>query len=403
MYYAAVGALAFLVHLLVNFNVIIGHSEDRGKASFRAYRLFSFAVMAFYIADVCWGLFYENGLVGWTYADTVFFFITMALSILLWTRYVIRYLHLTSKNRLLLFWTGNVFFLLLVVALGVNFFYPVLFGFDATGAYVTGPMRFITLILQVLLFLSTAVNALVIARRTRESLRRRYIAIGSVGLFMTGAIVLQLLYPLLPFYSFGCLLGTCVLEEEKNQHRRDLADMLKREQEQRVALDQALAMAHTDALTGLRNPHAYVDAQLDVDARIAKGTLTAFSVIAFDVNRLKEINDSRGHEEGDRWICAAGELIRRHFPNTPIYRVGGDEFVAILEGEDYRDRAALFVRFNEEVEKNLVAGRVVVSAGMGEFILGRDFACHAVFTRADKAMYERKLALHEREDACVRS
>ena len=48
-----------------------------------------------------------------------------------------------------------------------------------------------------------------------------------------------------------------------------------------------------------------------------------------------------------------------------------------------------------------VAGRVVVSAGMSEFIPGRDFACHSVFTRADKAMYERKLALHEREAARV--
>lgn len=408
MTYSSVGILAILVHVLVNFSVLFGRSEEKRTSSLRAYRFFLFSLTAFYVSDVLWGVLYENGLLALCYADTVVYFIVMALSVLLWMRYVICYLRLTGKSRALLFWTGNVYLFLQVVLLGINFIRPVQFGFNEQGEYFAGPARYGALILQILLFLGTGVNALIAAVRTDEGIRRRYYAIGAVGLFMSAAIVVQVLFPLQPLYTVDWMLGTCllhtfVLGAEQEEHRRELADLLRREQEQHEALDAAQAMAHTDALTGVGNPHAYIDAQMDVDARIADGSLLAFAVVVFDVDRLKQINDTRGHEEGDRAICAASAFICRSFPHTPIYRVGGDEFVAILEGEDFHDRDALFTGFNAAVEENLDAGRVVVSAGMSDFRLGRDFACHTVFTRADKAMYERKLALHEREDAHVRS
>lgn len=254
------------------------------------------------------------------------------------------------------------------------------------------------------MFLLTAVSALLVSRHFRGRVRLRYQTVGIFGLIMTVTIVLQVAFPLQPFYSVGCLLGTCllhtfVLGDEKEEHRRELEFLLRREQEQREALDSARAMAHTDALTGVGNPHAYVDAQLDVDQRIADGVLTAFAVMAFDLNRLKEINDTQGHEVGDRYLCAACDMIVRSFPNSRVFRVGGDEFVAILEA-DYADRAARMAAFNRQVEENLLSGKgAVVSAGMGEFRPGLDFACHTVFTRADKMMYERKQMLHEKADA----
>ena len=363
--------------------------------------------MVFYVTDVLWGVLYENELITLTYIDTVVYFVAMALSIFFWSHYVSSYLHLKDRASKMLKTIGLVFLAVQLTVLVINLFVPTLmFGFDDKGEYFAGPVRYVVLLFQFVMILGVSIGSLYLMRHAEENAFRRYLSIGASGIIMSVGIVLQVAFPLQPFYALGCLLSTCllhtfVLGAEEEERRRELESLLRREQEQLEALDAARSMAHTDALTGLGNPHAYVDAQIDVDTRIADGSLLAFAVIAFDVNRLKWINDTRGHDEGDRWICAAAELVRSSFPGSRIFRVGGDEFVAILEGEDYHDRANLFARFNAAVEENLASGRVVISAGMSDFRLGRDFACHTVFTRADKAMYERKLALHEREDARV--
>ena len=406
MTYSSVGIMALIIHLVINFDVLRGRSiRDHRAAPSRSYRYFLYSLTLFYLSDSFWGIFYEARLPILSYAATVFFFSTMALSILFWTRYVMDYLRLKGISRLFQRFTGWIIFTIQILEVLINFFWPVLFSFNEAGEYHPHSLRYFSFTLQMVMFLLTSVSALSVALRSKTRLRPRYYAVGFFGILMTGAIVLQVYFPLHPFYAVGCLLGTClihpfVLGDEKEEHRRELETMLRREQEQREALASARALAHTDALTGVGNPHAYVDAQLDVDSRIANGELTAFAVLAFDLNRLKQINDNYGHDAGDRYLCAACDLIRRSFPNSAVFRVGGDEFVAFLEGDDFRNRHVLFTAFDKAVEENLSVERgVVISAGMGVFLPGVDFSCHSVFTRADKAMYERKQILHDRADA----
>ena len=82
--------------------------------------------------------------------------------------------------------------------------------------------------------------------------------------------------------------------------------------------------------------------------------------------------------------------------HSSIYRIGGDEFVALLRCEDYKYKDKLIEQFNNQVEKNLKEGKVVVSCGYAEFNPQTDKKYQNIFERADKNMYERKKELKSR-------
>ena len=92
MYYSSFGILAIIHHMILNYNVLRkGKEESSDKASYH-YRLFLNALLVFYAADLLWGFLVESGIRLLAYADTWLFFATMALSVLLWTRYVVAFL-----------------------------------------------------------------------------------------------------------------------------------------------------------------------------------------------------------------------------------------------------------------------------------------------------------------------
>ena len=262
----------------------------------------------------------------------------------------------------------------------------------------SGLMRYILLGFQVLLFLATSVYVFLSSRNAEKTIRRHFKAIGSFGMTMTVMVALQLLYPLLPMYSTGCLLGSCILHtfvvgDMKEDRRRELEEMLAREQRQKLELGSARHLAYTDSLTGVKNTHAYVESEKLLDQRIAEGTIREFGVVVFDMNGLKQVNDTEGHEAGDRYIQEACRLICRQFQHSPVYRIGGDEFVALLEGEDYINRTILMSAFETHVEMNRHSGKAVVASGLAEFRPGQDNSYRRVFERADRRMYMRKSAL----------
>ena len=76
------------------------------------------------------------------------------------------------------------------------------------------------------------------------------------------------------------------------------------------------------------------------------------------------------------------------YNHSPVYRIGGDEFVAILRGGDYENRKELLEQIKATVLANQRADGVIVAAGMAVFQEEDTFA--TVFERADKAMYENK-------------
>ncbi len=117
-----------------------------------------------------------------------------------------------------------------------------------------------------------------------------------------------------------------------------------------------------------------------------------------DINDLKLVNDTEGHNAGDRCIKAACRLICRVFAHSPVFRVGGDEFVVVLKEQDYRNRLSLQAALKEKVqENNRLGARPVVASGLAEYEPDNDRRVADVFNRADARMYEDKAELKEQK------
>ncbi len=158
--------------------------------------------------------------------------------------------------------------------------------------------------------------------------------------------------------------------------------------------DAARIAAYTDPMTGVKSKVAFAEQEQETDARIQAGGAEPFAVVVCDVNGLKYVNDTYGHKAGDEYIRQASELICEIYQHSPVFRTGGDEFVAFLTGRDYESREALRQALDERAEANIGKDRAaVVSAGMSEYLPGEDMRLHDVFVRADEAMYTRKQQL----------
>ena len=157
--------------------------------------------------------------------------------------------------------------------------------------------------------------------------------------------------------------------------------------------DQARIEAFTDSMTGVRNKHAFAVEEGAMETRIIEGESDAFGIIVCDVNGLKAINDTFGHQAGDEYIRSACRLLCEYYKHSPVFRVGGDEFVIILKGYDYSNRDEILADINREIEGNIGSNNVVISLGMTLFDPENDKSFHEVFSRADGLMYERKLQL----------
>ena len=157
--------------------------------------------------------------------------------------------------------------------------------------------------------------------------------------------------------------------------------------------DEARDVAYKDPLTGVKSKHAFVEQEAAMDRLMEGGETEDFALIVCDVNGLKHINDTLGHKAGDAYIKEASLLICEHYKHSPVFRIGGDEFVVLLQGHDFEHREELLAGINREIEENLQRGKVVASLGMSVFRPGEDKTFHTVFARADERMYARKQQL----------
>ena len=148
------------------------------------------------------------------------------------------------------------------------------------------------------------------------------------------------------------------------------------------------AMAFLDGLTGVKNKNAHRETVRRLDKQIEEGT-AKFAVVMLDVNNLKMINDNLGHEGGDKVIVGSCYALCKGFSHSPVYRIGGDEFVAIVEGEDYENRQEIYDKLrNNEIEVKNV--KYDFAVGMATYEPGIDHSFKDVFTRADQEMYINK-------------
>ena len=172
---------------------------------------------------------------------------------------------------------------------------------------------------------------------------------------------------------------------------------VRREKEQLAALSMANEIARRDELTHTKNKTAYHEMEDELQRQIEEGC-DPFGIVVCDINGLKMINDTEGHKAGDDYIKASCMLICRIYHHSPVFRIGGDEFVVVLRGQDFENRASLLSTLRKQVEENIRIGEgPVVASGLAEYRPVADHSVEDVFNRADSQMYDDKTRLKEQK------
>ena len=151
--------------------------------------------------------------------------------------------------------------------------------------------------------------------------------------------------------------------------------------------------ANRDSLTGLRNTTSYKSWVSEFDKEIDNKTAD-FGVAVFDLNQLKKTNDTYGHDAGDKLIVTAATVISDVFNRSPVFRIGGDEFLTILWHRDLETCEKLFLQLDMKCENIFIDEKdeisISIARGFARFDPNRDLNFNDVFKRADNAMYENK-------------
>lgn len=154
-----------------------------------------------------------------------------------------------------------------------------------------------------------------------------------------------------------------------------------------------------DALTKVMSRISYNNKVKEFDKQIREEPLTVnFAICECDLNNLKLINDTFGHDSGDQYIINCCKTICDIFKHSPVYRIGGDEFVAILQSDDYEnlDKIKQLVKetTESEIKKSVsLFEKKSFAAGFAIFEYGKDHCFGDVMKRADIEMYQNKRML----------
>ena len=161
-------------------------------------------------------------------------------------------------------------------------------------------------------------------------------------------------------------------------------------------------LAVRDSLTGIRNKTAYEALAKDIDQKLETEPCP-FGIVMIDMNNLKEINDSYGHNNGDVAIKKVSKAICDVFAHSPVFRIGGDEFVVVLMNADYGNVEALADKFKalvkESSEDTSINPWERISAAIGYSLYNEktDQNVQSVLEKADKEMYKCKRTMETRD------
>ena len=163
----------------------------------------------------------------------------------------------------------------------------------------------------------------------------------------------------------------------------ETADRLK------AQMDYINSLAYTDSLTGINNNTAYLRDTAALRTDIEKGTAD-FAVAVIDVNGLKHINDTLGHEKGNELIIAAANTASEVFGRENTYRIGGDEFAVLMKNTNAEEFRRLSEKYTVTLEAHKCSVPVSAAIGTAVYDQSSDGSFEAVFRRADEEMYKIK-------------
>ncbi|MCR4807501.1 MAG: GGDEF domain-containing protein [Lachnospiraceae bacterium] len=154
-------------------------------------------------------------------------------------------------------------------------------------------------------------------------------------------------------------------------------------------------IANRDALTGIRNKRGYETEIQRINKGIVMGN-NKVGVVMVDMNDLKKVNDNYGHEKGDKVICSLCDILCSIFKRSPVFRIGGDEFVVIVSNYDYTNLESNVDKFKACIEHNMNENelepweRASAAIGYAIFDAEQDIAIEDTLKRADESMYKCK-------------
>lgn len=185
-------------------------------------------------------------------------------------------------------------------------------------------------------------------------------------------------------------LKSCVarMTEESRESVRQLTSQV---QEYRTRLDEAERESLTDSLTGLSNRRAF---ERHMEGRIADGK--PFCLLMMDLDNFKVVNDSLGHVAGDDLLKQfGGELTRQFKAGEMVSRLGGDEFIAVLDGgivsaNERADRIRKWVLGEYRINAGDRVVRTMVSASLGVAEWDGREDTTTLLARTDREVYKSK-------------
>ena len=260
-FYSIVAGIALGIHLIIDWKQLFDWRNARSHAGALEFRHFLVYLTAFFVFDVAWGVFSGLEWRWFLYADTLLFFLTMALSVYAWTRFIAAYLKMDGGPRLRMLWIGRGLLAFFVGALAANLFTGQFFVIDDRCVYATGPLRQLAFSLLAAFNAYGSLSTLFRMPHTEGTLKRRNKMLFAIGIAMTAAILLQLGDPFLPLYSLGNLFGLCLLhvfivEEVRDEvHRKELlARQYKAQLEAEHAANQAKSLFFSTVSHDIRTP-----------------------------------------------------------------------------------------------------------------------------------------------------
>ena len=227
-FYSSIAGIALVVHLIINWRQLVNWRSVNSRAGANEFRHFLVCLLFFFVWDVLWGVFAHLKWNRLLYADTVVFFMTMALSVYAWTSFIAAYLRMDGRLRAYLLWAGRGLLAFFAIGLVVNGLTGIFFTIDSQCVYKAGPLRQLAFALLIAFNALNSVVTLLKLLRTEGAIRRRYKMVFAFGITMTAAIVIQIGDAFLPLYSIGCLFGCCLLhvfvveDERDDMHQQEL-------------------------------------------------------------------------------------------------------------------------------------------------------------------------------------
>lgn len=157
--------------------------------------------------------------------------------------------------------------------------------------------------------------------------------------------------------------------------------------------NQALKMAYTDPLTKTNNRTAFNDS-LQREIQLAHRNARHLSIIFFDIDHFKDINDHHGHECGDIALASAASCIKDVVRGSDmVFRFGGEEFVILLSDTNLEGAGIMAERIRSKIESHSIAygmELIKLTASLGVSSLKGTDTVDSLIKRADSAMYSAK-------------